>query len=111
MEGVVGLVLSKERKRIVRERSNYGLITHTKEKEGRNTCTKKGVDFYHSGTRLVVERVLKDRCAVIGLTGKEWGEKVVAFIAPKPEQIIIPEDMKSLVLSYLSCIYRVKSWV
>jgi hypothetical protein len=33
-------------------RGNHGLITHTKEKDGRNTCAKKGVDFYHSGTRL-----------------------------------------------------------
>jgi hypothetical protein len=51
MEGVVGLVLSKERTRIIQGRSDYGLITDTKEKEGRDTLPEKHLDFYHSGTR------------------------------------------------------------
>ena len=51
MEGVVGVVLRGTRTRIIQGRSDYGLITDTKEKEGRDTLPEKHLDFYHSGTR------------------------------------------------------------
>jgi long-chain acyl-CoA synthetase len=41
-------------------------------------------------------------CAVVGLPDKEWGEKVAAFIVPKPGQTIIPEDVKAFLKTKLS---------
>jgi long-chain acyl-CoA synthetase len=54
-----------------------------------------------------VEEVLYTReevegCAVVGLPDKEWGERVTAFIAPKPGQKIIPEELKTFLKSRLS---------
>ena len=54
-----------------------------------------------------VEEVLYTRqevegCAVVGLPDKEWGERVTAFIAPKPGQKIIPEELKAFLKSRLS---------
>jgi long-chain acyl-CoA synthetase len=34
-------------------------------------------------------------CAVVGLPDKEWGERVVAFIIPKPGADIIPDELKT----------------
>jgi len=46
-----------------------------------------------------VEEVLYTRseiqeCAVLGLPDKEWGERVTAFIVPKPGCAAVPEDLK-----------------
>jgi len=54
-----------------------------------------------------VEEVLYTRkevegCAVVGLPDEEWGERVTAFIAPKPGQKIIPEELKTFLKSRLS---------
>lgn len=54
-----------------------------------------------------IEEVLYKRpeveeCAVIGLPDKEWGEKVTAFLIPKPGQTIVPDEMKSYLKSRLS---------
>jgi long-chain acyl-CoA synthetase len=54
-----------------------------------------------------VEEVLYTRqevegCAVIGLPDKEWGERVIAFIVPKPGQKIVPEELKTFLKSRLS---------
>jgi len=54
-----------------------------------------------------VEEVLYTRqevegCAVVGLPDKEWGERVTAFIAPKPGQKIVPEELKAFLKSRLS---------
>jgi long-chain acyl-CoA synthetase len=54
-----------------------------------------------------VEEVLYTRqeveaCAVVGLPDKEWGERVTAFIAPKPGQKIVPEELKIFLKSRLS---------
>jgi long-chain acyl-CoA synthetase len=54
-----------------------------------------------------VEEVLYTRnevegCAVVGLPDKEWGERVTAFITPKPGQKIIPEELKTFLKSRLS---------
>jgi long-chain acyl-CoA synthetase len=54
-----------------------------------------------------VEEVLYTRsevegCAVVGVPDKEWGERVTAFIAPKPGQNIVPEEVKSFLKTRLS---------
>jgi long-chain acyl-CoA synthetase len=54
-----------------------------------------------------VEEVLYTRqeveaCAVVGLPDKEWGERVTAFITPKPGQKIVPEELKTFLKSRLS---------
>jgi long-chain acyl-CoA synthetase len=54
-----------------------------------------------------VEEVLYTRqevegCAVVGLPDKEWGERVTAFICPKPGQKIVPEELKTFLKSRLS---------
>ncbi len=54
-----------------------------------------------------VEEVLYTRqeveaCAVVGVPDKEWGERVIAFISPKPGQKIVPEELKSYLKSRLS---------
>ncbi len=54
-----------------------------------------------------VEEVLYTRnevegCAVVGVPDKEWGERVTAFIAPKPGQKIVPEELKTYLKSRLS---------
>ncbi|OGP52620.1 MAG: AMP-binding protein, partial [Deltaproteobacteria bacterium RBG_13_52_11] len=43
-----------------------------------------------------------EECAVIGLPDKEWGERVVACIVPKPGQKIIPDALKTFLKSRLS---------
>ena len=54
-----------------------------------------------------VEEVLYTRqeiegCAVVGIPDKEWGERVTAFITPKPGQKIVPEELKTFLKSRLS---------
>jgi long-chain acyl-CoA synthetase len=54
-----------------------------------------------------VEEVLYTRnevegCAVVGLPDKEWGERVTAFIAPKPGQKVVPEELKTFLKTRLS---------
>jgi long-chain acyl-CoA synthetase len=41
-------------------------------------------------------------CAVIGLPDKEWGEKVAAFIVPKPGETIDQDKIKSFLKTRLS---------
>ncbi len=54
-----------------------------------------------------VEEVLYTRnevegCAVVGLPDKEWGERVTAFISPKPGQKVVPEELKRFLKTRLS---------
>jgi len=54
-----------------------------------------------------VEEVLYTRqeiegCAVVGIPDKEWGERVTAFITPKPGQKIVPGELKAFLKSRLS---------
>ncbi len=54
-----------------------------------------------------VEEVLYTRsevegCAVVGIPDKEWGERVTAFIAPKPGQKVTPEELKTFLKARLS---------
>jgi len=41
-------------------------------------------------------------CAVIGLPDREWGERVTAFIVPKPGKSLDPQELKSHLKSSLS---------
>jgi long-chain acyl-CoA synthetase len=43
-----------------------------------------------------------EECAVIGLPDKEWGERVAAFIIPKPGRTIVPEELKVFLKARLS---------
>ncbi len=43
-----------------------------------------------------------EECAVIGLPDKEWGERVTAFIVPRPGHSVVPEQLKSFLKSRLS---------
>jgi long-chain acyl-CoA synthetase len=54
-----------------------------------------------------VEEVLYTRnevegCAVVGVPDKEWGERVIVFIAPKPGQKVVAEELKTFLKSRLS---------
>jgi long-chain acyl-CoA synthetase len=54
-----------------------------------------------------VEEVLYGRpeiqeCAVIGLPDEEWGERVAAFIVPKPDKPFQEEDLKAYLKTRLS---------
>jgi long-chain acyl-CoA synthetase len=41
-------------------------------------------------------------CAVVGVPDKEWGERVTAFITPKPGQKVDPEELKAFLKTRLS---------
>jgi long-chain acyl-CoA synthetase len=43
-----------------------------------------------------------EECAVIGLPDREWGERVIAFIVPRPGSTIVPDDLKNYVKARLS---------
>ena len=63
-----------------------------------------------------VEEVLYTRpeveeCAVVGLSDKEWGEQVTAFIIPKPGYSINPEELKGFLKSRLSAFKVPKAYI
>jgi len=43
-----------------------------------------------------------EECAVVGFPDKEWGEKVTAFIVPRPGQTVVPNDVKTFLKTKLS---------
>jgi long-chain acyl-CoA synthetase len=43
-----------------------------------------------------------EECAVIGLPDREWGERVAAFIIPKPDKTISPDQVKAYLKTRLS---------
>ena len=54
-----------------------------------------------------VEEVIYTRnevegCAVVGVPDKEWGERVTAFITPKPGQKVVSEELKAYLKTRLS---------
>jgi long-chain acyl-CoA synthetase len=51
---------------------------------------------------IIYTRSEVQECAVVGLPDREWGEKVTAFIIPKPGKVIDPQDLKSFLKSSLS---------
>jgi long-chain acyl-CoA synthetase len=63
-----------------------------------------------------VEEVIYTRnevegCAVVGLPDKEWGERVTAFISPKPGQKVVPEELKTFLKSRLSAFKVPKEYI
>ena len=63
-----------------------------------------------------VEEVLYTRqevegCAVVGVPDKEWGERVTAFIAPKPGQNVVPEELKTFLKTRLSAFKVPKEYI
>jgi long-chain acyl-CoA synthetase len=51
---------------------------------------------------VIYRRPEVELCAVVGFPDREWGERVTAFIVPKPGQKIVPEEMKSFLKAHLS---------
>ena len=51
---------------------------------------------------VIYKRPEVELCAVVGLPDREWGEKVTAFIVPKPGKTILPDQLKSFLKSRLS---------
>ncbi len=51
---------------------------------------------------LIYTRSEVQECAVVGLPDREWGERVTAFIIPKPGRMIAPEELKSFLKTSLS---------
>jgi long-chain acyl-CoA synthetase len=43
-----------------------------------------------------------EECAVVGLPDKEWGERVAAFIIPKPGQTVAPDQVKAFLKTRLA---------
>jgi long-chain acyl-CoA synthetase len=50
-------------------------------------------------------------CSVIGVPDKEWGERVVACIVPKPGQKVVPEELKTFLKSRLSSFKVPKEYI
>jgi long-chain acyl-CoA synthetase len=50
-------------------------------------------------------------CAVIGFPDKEWGERVVAFIIPKPGQTIVADELKAFLKTKLSAFKVPKEYI
>jgi long-chain acyl-CoA synthetase len=51
---------------------------------------------------IIYTRSEVEGCAVVGLPDKEWGERVTAFITPKPGQKVAPEELKTFLKTRLS---------
>ncbi|MEJ5374962.1 MAG: class I adenylate-forming enzyme family protein [bacterium] len=43
-----------------------------------------------------------ESCAVVGLPDREWGERVTAFIVPRPGYTIVPDEVKKFLKAHLS---------
>jgi long-chain acyl-CoA synthetase len=41
-------------------------------------------------------------CAVVGIPDREWGERVLAFVVPKPGLTMVPEEVKAFLKKRLS---------
>ena len=52
-----------------------------------------------------------EQCAVLGLPDKEWGERVTAFIVPKPGKTILCDQLASFLKSRLSTFKVPKEYV
>ena len=50
-------------------------------------------------------------CAVVGLPDREWGERVTAFIIPKPGFSINPDELKIFLKSRLSAFKVPKEFI
>jgi long-chain acyl-CoA synthetase len=81
------------------------------DKEGYVFIVDRIKDLIISGGENVYPREVEEllyarpevaECAVIGLPDKEWGERVAAFIVPKPGQRIVPDELKAFLKVHLS---------
>jgi long-chain acyl-CoA synthetase len=52
-----------------------------------------------------------EECAIIGVPDREWGERVTAFIVPKPGETITPEDLTSFLKTRLSSFKVPKEYI
>ncbi|OGP94514.1 MAG: AMP-binding protein [Deltaproteobacteria bacterium RBG_16_54_18] len=52
-----------------------------------------------------------EECSVIGVPDKEWGERVVACIVPKPGRKVVPEELKTFLKSQLSSFKVPKEYI
>ena len=62
---------------------------------GENVYPREVEDVLYARTEV-------EACAVVGFPDREWGEKVTAFIVPKPERTVVPEELKAFLKSRLS---------
>ena len=60
---------------------------------------------------LIYTRPEVQECAVLGLPDPEYGERVVAVMAPKPDQTIEPENLKAFLKEHLAPYKVPKSYV
>ncbi|NQW12183.1 MAG: long-chain fatty acid--CoA ligase [Alphaproteobacteria bacterium] len=49
-------------------------------------------------------------CAVIGRAHPDWGEEIVAFVRPRPEHSVTPEDLDTLCLENIARFKRPKEY-
>lgn len=52
-----------------------------------------------------------EECAVIGLPDREWGERVIAFIVPRPGSTIVTDDLKNYMKARLSSFKVPKQYI
>ena len=52
-----------------------------------------------------------EECAVIGLPDKEWGERVVAFVIPKPGKAVTKDGLKAFLKTRLSSFKVPKEYI
>jgi long-chain acyl-CoA synthetase len=71
---------------------------------GENVYPREVEDVLYARTEV-------EACAVVGFPDKEWGEKVTAFVVPKLERSIVPEDLKGFLKSRLSAFKVPKEFV
>ncbi|MGE5841495.1 MAG: class I adenylate-forming enzyme family protein [Deltaproteobacteria bacterium] len=62
---------------------------------GENVYPKEVEDVIHMRPEV-------EQCAVVGIPDREWGEKVTAFIVPRPGNTVNPADLKSFLKTKLS---------
>ncbi|MCX5807480.1 MAG: AMP-binding protein [Proteobacteria bacterium] len=51
---------------------------------------------------IIYKKTEVEECAVVGFPDKEWGEKVIAFVVPRPGKTVVAEDLKSFLKARLS---------
>jgi len=51
---------------------------------------------------LIYTRPEVQECAVVGLPDREWGERVTAFVVPRPGQTVVQDDLSVFLMERLS---------
>jgi long-chain acyl-CoA synthetase len=60
---------------------------------------------------IIYSRLDVQECAVVGLPDREWGERVTAFIVPRPGNEVSSEDLKTYLKQHLSAFKVPKRYV